>query len=364
MKLFRFLFVLVFILPSCREENPVPTVFLDYNSPYYEGIDGNKLLQLDEEIKIGLFGDIHSLLIIRNDKIVFENYYADYQRDDLQPIGAATQSLISTLVGTYQHTDASFNLQTKIVDYFPEYAQFFDNIPQKDQINIAHLLTHTSGLWWDEWTHPFGTDANDAYVMSLSDDWIENILSTPMIKEPGNTFNFNSGNAVLMAPLMRKLTGMGLDEYAEQKLFNPLLITDWKWERIPGDEVNAAWGLHLRPIDLAKIGYLFLNNGQWNNQTLFNDTWRQRSTRRRFNISGYFGYGYFWWTFTPNADVARLLRTNDVFFSWGEGGQFLFIVPHLKLVVVTTAGNLNNNETKAFEMLRDYIFAAISDRFY
>jgi CubicO group peptidase (beta-lactamase class C family) len=364
MKTSRFLFLLIFLFPACREENPAPEVFLDYDSPYYEGIDGGKLHELDEDIKLGLFGDIHSLLIIRNDKIVFENYYSKYQRDDLQPIGAATQSLISTLLGTYQYSNESFDLLSKIINYFPEYAQYFENIPQKDQIDIRHLLSHTSGLWWDEWTHPFGTDANDAYVMSLSDDWVENILATPMIREPGNSFNFNSGNAVLMAPLMEKLTGVGLDEYAEQKLFKPLNITDWRWERIPGEYVNAAWGLHMRPIDLAKIGYLFINNGKWNDQELFNEIWRVRSTRRRYSVSSYFGYGYYWWGFSNNADVVRLLKTNDVFFSWGDGGQFLFVVPHLKLVVVTTAGNFNNNETKAIQMLRDYIFVAISDRFY
>jgi CubicO group peptidase (beta-lactamase class C family) len=346
------------------DENPWPANFVEYGSPFYENIDGNVLSELDGKIKTGVFGDIHSLLILRNDKIVFENYYSNYQRDDLHPLGSSTQSIISTLVGTVEHTSESFSISDKIIDFFPEYPQYFDNIPQKDQIEIRHLLSHTSGLWWDEWTHPFGSEDNDAYVMSISEDWVANVLSTPMIREPGSAFTFNSGNSVLMAPLLEKATGMDLEELAKIRLFDPLNITEWKWERIPGDYVNAAWGLHMKPIDLAKIGYLFLNEGKWQDYELFAETWQTRSTRRRLSVSSYYGYGYYWWSFTNVADVALYLGTNDVFFSWGEGGQFLFVVPHLNLVVVTTAGNYNGNETKAIEMLRDYIFIAISDKLF
>ncbi len=356
------IWLLLILTFSCTEENPTPSNFLKYSSPYYESIDAQVLSQLDKDINAGAFGDIHSLLILRNDKIVFENYYSNYRRDDLHPIGSSTQSIISALVGTVAYTNESFSISDKIIDFFPEYPQYFDNIPQKDQIEIRHLLSHTSGLWWDEWTHPFGSEDNDAYVMSLSDDWIANVLSTPMIREPGSEFTFNSGNSVLMAPLLEKITGTDLEELAKDNLFDPLGITEWKWERIPGGFVNSAWGLHMRPIDLAKIGYLFLNSGTWQAQELFDENWRNRSTRRRLFVSSYYGYGYNWWSFTNVADAVRTIKNNDVFFSWGEGGQFLFVVPHLNLVVVTTAGNYNGNETKAIEMLRDYIFVSILDK--
>lgn len=348
---------------SCSEENPRPTGFFDYSSPYNQGMNGNILKQLDEDIKFGVFGDIHSLLILRNGAIVFENYYANFQRDDLHAIGATTQSIISAVVGTQEFQEASFTVSAKIIDYFPEYQQYFENIPQKDQIEISHLLSHTSGLWWDEWSHPFGTESNDAYVMSISNDWVEKVLATPMIKEPGNEFNFNSGNAVLMAPILEKITGMDLEMLTEERLFKPLGISEWNWERTPGDYVNAGWGLQMKPIDMLKVGQLFLDNGMWRDQELFNEAWRERSTRRRNNVSTYYGYGYFWWSFGRNADVVRYLSNNDVFFSWGEGGQFIFVIPHLNLVVVTTAGNYNNSETKAIDILRDYIFTSIDRRF-
>jgi CubicO group peptidase (beta-lactamase class C family) len=363
MKKILFTVVLFLAVFSCKEENPRPSGFFEYSAPYYQGMDASLLKQLDEEIKLGVFGDIHSLLILRNGTIVFENYYANYQRDDLHAIGAATQSIISAVVGTQEYQEDSFTITSKIVNYFPEYTQYFDNIPQKDQIEIGHLLSHTSGLWWDEWSHPFGNESNDAYVMSLSNDWVENVLATPMIKEPGNEFNFNSGNAVLMAPILEKITGKELEMLTEERLFEPLGINEWNWERTPGDYVNAGWGLKMKPIDMLKVGQLFLNNGVWEDHELFDETWRGRSTRRRNNVSSYYGYGYFWWSFGRAADVVRYLSNNDVFFSWGEGGQFIFVIPHLSLVVATTAGNYNNSDTKAIEILRDYIFTSVNNRF-
>ncbi len=351
------------ILVSCEGEHPVPKGFLQYGHPVYQNMSGSLLNKLNDEIIQGMFGDIHSLLIIRNDTIVFENYYSNYTRSDLHPIGASTQSIVSTLLGTMLLESETLRLDEKIINYFPEYSQYFNNIPQKDSIEIGHLLSNTSGLWWDEWSNPFGSEDNDAWVMSISDDWVGNVLSTPMIREPGFEFNFNSGNGILMGAVLEKLSGQNVEDYAKEKLFSPLNIHDWKWEKTPGGEINAAWGLHLRPMDLAKIGYLYLKDGAWNDQVLFEDTWVKRSSRARTSVSFYFNYGYFWWRFTRNADIVRLFNKNDVFFSWGDGGQFLFIIPHLNMVVVTTAGNYNNNETVSFDMLKDFIFASVIDGF-
>lgn len=353
--------ILILLFLSCDVKNPGPESFLSYSNPSYKNLDSNKLYKLDSEIELGSFGDIHSLLIIKNSSIVFEKYYNGYQRSDLHPIGASTQSIVSTLIGNIVCEDSSLNLDTKIINLLPDYAGYFDDIPQKDQIELGHLMSNTSGFWWDEWKTPFGNDKNDAYAMTLSNDWVIHVLATPMIREPGFEFNYNSGNAILMAPIIQQLTGIELEQFAKQKLFDPLAIEDWEWERIPGDYVNASWGLHLKPMDLVKIGYLFLQNGDWDGQIIFDENWSQRSSRYRAGISNYYNYGYFWWRFTNYTDVVRLLKRNDVFFSWGDGGQFLFIIPHLDMVVVTTAGNSTNDETLAIDMLKDYILPSVDD---
>jgi len=355
--------VIAIIVISCKEENLSPTAFIEYSQPYAQNMDESLLTQLDEVIKQGVFGDIHSLIILRNGSLVFENYYSNTQREHLQALGGATQSIVSAALGTQELMDEDFSLSSRIMDYFPDYAQYFDNIPQKDQIEIKHLLSHTSGFWWEELGIPFGIEDNDAYKMSLSDDWVAHVLATPMIKEPGYSFNFNSGNAILMAPILEKETGEKLEELTKKRLFDPLGITEWEWQKTSGEYVNAAWGLHLRPLDMAKIGYLFSQNGLWEGRALFDEVWSIRSTRPRNSVSSYFNYGYFWWSFSSRADAVRLLTRNDVFFAWGDGGQFIFVIPHLDLVVTITAGNYNVNDTKGIEILRDYIFPSILDRF-
>jgi CubicO group peptidase (beta-lactamase class C family) len=112
---------------------------------------------------------------------------------------------------------------------------------------------------------------------------------------------------------------------------------------------------------MMKIGYLYLNNGRWGDKVLFSESWGLQSTRTSSFVSFYFGYGYWWWRFTRNIDVVQSLSTNDVYFSWGEGGQYIFIIPSKNLVVVSTAGNYNQNETQAMEILRDYIFPSVAD---
>jgi CubicO group peptidase (beta-lactamase class C family) len=224
-------------------------------------------------------------------------------------------------------------------------------------------MSNSSGLWWDEWTYPFGNEDNDAYQMTLSNDWVVKVLSTPMIREPGFEFNYNSGNGIIMAPILENITGVELEQYTKEKLFDPLSITDWKWERIPGDFVNASWGLHLRPIDMLKIGYLHLKQGIWNEEMLFNERWTSQSTRNRTDVSSFYRYGYFWWRFGIYAEPVRRLKQNDVFFSWGDGGQFIFVVPHLDLVIVSTAGNYASNDILPFTMFSDYIIDAVDDPF-
>ena len=355
--------MLAILFCACEREHPSPKAFLTYGHPAGVHIDSDKLDELNRKIHGGSFGDIHSLIILRNDQLVFENYYSNHQRSDLHPVGAATQSIVSVLTGIALAQDSTLGITDRIVDFFPEYSHLFENIPQKDQIEIRHLMSNTSGLWWDEWTHPFGSEENDAYVMSKSDDWIFAVLATPMIREPGFEFNYNSGNGILMAPVLEKLTGTELEQFAEERLFTPLNIQNWKWDRIPGGYVNTSWGLHLRPVDMAKIGYLLLKNGRWSEEIIFDESWSFGSTRSRRNVSSLFNYGYFWWRFTEYSNIVQSLRKNDVFFSWGDGGQFIFVIPHLDMVVVTTAGNHMNNDLMAMAMLRDYILSAVLDRY-
>ncbi len=344
---------------ACSGEQPTPDSFLNYDHPYFQGVNHTILLDLDKAIERGDFGQMHSVIMIRNNNIIFEKYYNGYKRSDLHSIGEGTQSIVSALLGIAMTEDSSIRLDTPLYHMFPDYAQLFENVPQKDKINVAHLLTNTSGFWWQELGEPANGEKNDAFLMTKSNDWISYVLSTPMIREPGHEFNFNSGNAILMAPILQMFTGRELEQFAREKLFEPLDI-QWKWDKMPGAYVNTAWGLSMRPVDFAKIGYLYLKRGKWNEKQIFDRYWSKVSTRVKTGASAYYNYSFFWWRFAFYADVNKYVASNDTFFAWGNGGQFLFVIPHLNMVVVLTAGNYNNEDKKAFELLRDYVFAAVA----
>ncbi|MFQ5630123.1 MAG: hypothetical protein ACE5I1_15250, partial [bacterium] len=112
---------------------------------------------------------------------------------------------------------------------------------------------------------------------------------------------------------------------------------------------------------MAKFGSLFLHNGRVGDKQVVPEEWVSLSTHRHVSTTNGFDYGYQWWRFRGGSDIANLLRTNDAFFAWGYGGQFVFVFPHLNLVVVTTAGNFTDS-SPAFRYLRDYILQAVKDR--
>jgi len=345
---------------GCVEEQLGPEVEpLKYEHPENHQVASVNLLALDSYIKDGNYGDVSSLIITRGNNVIFENYYNGFKRDELCALGRATASISSLLIGAIDDSDFAQILDRKIIDLLPEYETFFEGVPQKDLIRVDDLLKHTSGIWWNEWGMSWEQEDNDAYVMSQSDHWIEHVLGTPMIREPGFEFNYNSGHAILLAPVIGELSGEQVEELSARKLFEPLSIEHWQWDQTPEGNANTAWGLHLRPIDMAKIGYLFLEKGKVDGTQIISEDWINRSTVAYNAVAFEFDYGLQWWKFNSRSNVVGRLRTNDLIFAWGEGGQFLFIMPSLKSVMVVTSSNSLSDETLIFGMLRDYIMPSL-----
>lgn len=121
----------------------------------------------------------------------------------------------------------------------------------------------SSGFQWDEWTTGYGTPHNPIMRLIHSEDWVQFVLNLPVSQEPGAVFTYNSGNSILLAGVLHHLTGENAADYAQQRLFSPLGITTFAWEMGPHEINNTAWGLNLRPRDMAVIGQLILNGGMW-----------------------------------------------------------------------------------------------------
>jgi CubicO group peptidase (beta-lactamase class C family) len=192
----------------------------------------------------------------------------------------------------------------------------------------------TPGYDWNEdtaWMDPYNT----ARAMHEAADPYRYILGREVVHEPDARWQYNSGATMLLGAVLKKATGKSLDEFAKEALFDPLHIQDVEWDTMLNGDPAAAAGLRLRPRDLAKIGQLVLNGGTWHGQRIVPEDWVKQSTTPRFDAGGSLQYGYQWWSGTSPFGAGR---TVDWIAAFGIGGQRIFIVPTLDLVVVTNAG--------------------------
>jgi CubicO group peptidase (beta-lactamase class C family) len=179
-----------------------------------------------------------------------------------------------------------------------------------------------------------------------------------MASSPGRVFNYSGGATTLLSAALAKAVGRGIDVYAKEKLFKPLGITDIQWLSFAGcSEIAAFAGLRLRPRDLTKLGQLMADGGRWNGAQVVPTWWITESTTPRLNVDGHGAlyYGYHWWL------GRSLLNGHDL--TWiagiGSGGQRLFVVPRLDLVVVVNAFDARHSIPNA--ILNRFVLPAVTD---
>lgn len=310
-------------------------------------LDAEILCRIDKLIGQWPEANIHAVTVVRNGKLVLELYYrGEDQRfrqgtlgnvrfapDVKHDLRSISKSVTSMLVGIALSEGAFPSLDTPVLDAFPEYADL--RTPEKMRITFGHLLTMSSGLAWDETRKPHGDPANSWTQMIRANDPVRFVLEQPVVSTPGDSFTYSSGSTTMLGRTLAKATGKSLDDYAREKLFRPLGISDFEWgELFAIGEAAAASGLRLRPRDTAKLGQLMLADGIWGDQRVLPAGWVAESTKARINGDNLTHYGYQWWigeTYVPEGTVKWVAGI-------GLGGQRLFIVPSLDLVVVTNGG--------------------------
>ncbi len=324
-----------------------------------QNIDAARINRLIETLQSNP-RNIHSLLIIRNGKLVTESYFDGWNRDRLHALRSDSKSFISTLIGIAIDKGLIKDVNQKVFDFFPEYADLRDN--QKDQIAIRHVLTMSAGLQWDELTYfDQEDDRNDSYAMERSNDRIRYLLGKKVVKTAGSYFLYNSGMPVLQSAILKKATGEPVDDFARKNLFEPLGITNY-FLRVSDDGYVAVAPLFLRPRDMAKLGQVFLDDGKWKGKRIVSSDWVTTASSAILDNTSSFpssrpgtGYGYNWWIekFTVNNEVVQ------TFAAEGSGGQFIFVIPRLNAVVVFTGGNYNGNQNIPFGMMSNTILPAM-----
>jgi CubicO group peptidase (beta-lactamase class C family) len=293
-----------------------------------EAIDASDIRSMMGLVHNEMTEYLHSIVIVRNGKLVLEEYLDNYSHDSLNHLQSSTKSITSALIGIAFDRGVIDDLQTPLFDFFPEYAHF--RTPAKDQITLEHVLTMTVGLEWNEVSVPTLDMQNDNIAAHYAPSYVEYVLAKPAVLPAGSQWYYNGGCTVLLGAILRKVTGVHADVFAQDNLFGPLRIADAEWTYFNDGQPHTHGGLYLRSRDMAKIGQLFLQGGRWGAEQIVSETWVSESTRPHATVAGDIRYGYQWWM--------EPMHGHNVFYSSGYGGQHIFVLPAADLIAVTTAG--------------------------
>ncbi|WPV70271.1 serine hydrolase [Chitinophaga sp. LS1] len=291
------------------------------------GVDTARIHTLISRIIDNSYPDVHSILLVKDGKLILEEYFYGYTENTTHQLRSATKSVSSAMIGLAIQKGLINSVQDKVVSFFPDY-NITDSI--KNTITIRDLMTQQSGFACDD-TDP-NSPGNEVKIYP-TDDWIKYILNLPMTHIPGTTAAYCSGNTLLIDRIVEKASGQSLSAFAKDNLFAPLGITRFKWNFQPDKTQQDEFGqLYLRPRDMAKIGMLFLNKGKWKEKQLIPEAFVQESFSKQSVVED-IDYGYTWWLET--------LKNIPGIAAKGNGGQRIFIWPGLNMVAVITAGNYN-----------------------
>lgn len=312
------------------------------SEPSRQGLDPDLLRRTSDFIPANL-PRTSSLLVVRHGYIVQESYFTGGPETP-RSLWSVTKSVLSTLVGIALAEGRIRSLDQPMLDFFPEYSVGALD-PGVRGITLRHLLTMSDGISWE------GLD----FLLA------EDKLAGPLRHEPGTRFYYNSMSPQVLSIILTRSTGRSARDYALQRLFGPLGISEVRWPEVQGHSLGA-FGLELSTRDLAKIGYLFLNQGRWAGRQIVPPEWIAEATRPHIRaprsqefiaLTGpYFvdQYGFYWWI-RPDQDPPAYLAQ-------GYGGQFLYVIPGLDLVAVITAEDQDSKEN-----LHALGYLALIDRF-
>jgi hypothetical protein len=291
------------------------------------------------EIITNQYGRINSFLLIKNGSLICEEYFYGYTRDDLHQIESATKSIASLLVGIAKDKGMIADIHEPIYKIFTEYNHLSTGDYRK--ITLANILSMTSCF-------------SSEYEPYKDYDRIAYSLNRELIAPVGSKFIYDGGNTEILGAVIKRKTGMYADVFAENFLFNPLGISKYDWSVFKQNGFPCMGGsLQMLPVDMAKIGFLVLNKGKYPNKQLISADWIQESTsvKTKTHFEGD-NYGYQWW----NVTIESNNRKYHSIWANGWGSQFIYIVPELDVVIVTTGYNYEYDSWAITKGIGKYLY--------
>lgn len=381
------------ILTGCGSQSASQYVFrtpttaddgLEIGSISEANVDSALLGTAVERIKDGEYGEVHSLLIFKDGKLVVEEYFPghDYQWDgpnqhgrlvnwnsnERHNIHSVGKSITSAAVGIAVKEGFVESVDQSIFDYLPDHQHL--KVDGKERITIEHLLTMTSGLAWDEWSVPYSSPENDVIRLWFEcDDQVACILEAPLESEPGTDFTYSGGSMILLGEIVKNSTGMDIEAFTDEYLFAPLGIDPVEWVRFDSGTIYAGGDQYMTPREMIKFGVTYLNDGVWEGDQIVSKNWVASSAEpyTRWlnhvlkpippgdNIWGQRGYSYTWWTH----EFSEAGEDMPAYWALGFGGQYIYVLPKQDTVVVFTGGNYTTAPLVP-KILTDYVFPSIT----
>lgn len=275
---------------------------------------------LDEvTANLASMGPINSIVIHQNGEQVVERYFNGMNSSRTHNIKSASKSILSLLVGIAIDKGYLEGVDQEIGEFFPEY--FSQNPdPGKESITVGDLLTMRSGLQ--------STSGGNYGRWVLSRNWVHYALDRPLVGEPGVDRIYSTGTTHLLGVILSKASGMSLRNFANRYLFQPMGVRLGGWDLDPSGYYLGGNNMALRPADMVKVGQLMLNVGSWNGEQLVSKEWVIRSVIPVTGRTREINYGYLWFR--------RMSDGYHEIYAWGNGSQFIKIIPELEAVIVAT----------------------------
>ncbi|RNC79644.1 MAG: class C beta-lactamase-related serine hydrolase [Balneola sp.] len=318
--------------------------------------DEEKIRALNERIAQKRFNHITSIVVIKDGKLLFEEYFNGSDRNTLHNTRSVGKSFAATITGIAIQ-DGHFKGVDQTLDEFYDLRQYPNYSSKKAQVTLESLLTMSSAFHGSD--NDSDTPGNDSN-MYPSNDWAKFTLDLPMDKnkENGEVFDYFTAGSVLLGDIIQITVPGGLEGYADEKLFKPLGISRYKWQYTPKGIAHTAGGLALSALDFAKYGQLYKNKGMWNEKQVLSEEWVEQSLTNHFaDTPNQPAYGYLFW----NEEFSTEKKSYNAFYASGYGGNkvIMFTDEPLVIVITATAFGQPYAHPQAELMIEKYILPAV-----
>jgi CubicO group peptidase (beta-lactamase class C family) len=290
----------------------------------------------------GDYKQVTSVIVAREDRILYEHYFDDAGAEGLRNTRSATKTVTGMLIGAAVDR-GMLRIDAPVMPFFKDRQPIANPDPRKDRITIEDLLTMSSLLECND-ENEFSRGNEER--MYLVEDWVKFTLDLPIRGFPdweprpekspyGRAWSYCTAGVTILGPLLELATKQKVPDFADAVLFKPLGISRSKWHYQPLGPAMTGGGLELRSRDLLKLGQLYVDLGRWQGRRVISEDWVRRSVSPHANAREDTDYGYLWWLQTFNVDGRRI----KTYGMYGTGGNKVFVVPDQKVVVVVTTTN-------------------------